>query len=191
MFVQVFVKAELEKQVCNIEKTTVATGVAGVGGNKGGVAIKFEICETAVVFVCGHLAAHHGHTDQRNANYTYIRDRLLFSEIAGPTRSDVYQLVDHAPGMRHSSSGPLSAQSSTHPYLFRAGGFSSLLGKWWLGGFRPLLEHDLVVFFGDLNYRIDKHERCGSAANAATQLTFLNVWIAKFTGSRSYNFAHH
>ena len=58
----------------------MATGVAGVAGNKGGIAIKMELHGSAIAFVCVHLAAHHGHADQRNANYAQIRDRLIFTE---------------------------------------------------------------------------------------------------------------
>ena len=49
-----------------VEVDTEATGIAGIGVNKGGTAISLYVCSTAVCFVNAHLAAL-GKTPQRNA----------------------------------------------------------------------------------------------------------------------------
>jgi hypothetical protein len=46
--------------------STVATGVAGLGANKGAVAISCQVLGTLLCFVNTHLAAHQGRTAERN-----------------------------------------------------------------------------------------------------------------------------
>lgn len=48
---------------------SVATGLLGMMGNKGGVGIRMEINNSPVVFVCSHLAAHREKVAERNADY--------------------------------------------------------------------------------------------------------------------------
>ena len=49
--------------------TTVATGLLGMMGNKGGAAIRFRLLDSTVCFVCSHLAAHRENVAGRNADF--------------------------------------------------------------------------------------------------------------------------
>lgn len=49
--------------------STVATGLLGMMGNKGGVGIRMRINDSTVCFVCSHLAAHREKVAERNADY--------------------------------------------------------------------------------------------------------------------------
>jgi hypothetical protein len=44
-----------------VEHTREATGLAGVLGNKGGLAVKLKVARTTFCFVSCHLAAHQVH----------------------------------------------------------------------------------------------------------------------------------
>ena len=143
----------------------MATGVGGVGGNKGAVAVRMAVGSTELAFVAAHLAAHQvstpshapstqvprthvhpahplrtlactqGHAEERNRHYKEIRDRLLFP-ASGPSRA-------HRAGMWGAGA---SADDGSTRRLFGATDGPSHFGE------QQLLEHDVVVFFGDLNY---------------------------------------
>jgi hypothetical protein len=68
----VMVKLELWNFVSNLDKATVATGVGGVIGNKGAVAISLSVFETKLCFVGCHLAAREERVLDRNENYREI-----------------------------------------------------------------------------------------------------------------------
>ena len=51
-----------------LDTATEATGIGGVGGNKGGVGIAIQLHRTTMCFVTAHLAAHQEMTKRRNAD---------------------------------------------------------------------------------------------------------------------------
>eukprot|EP01061_Rhynchopus_euleeides_P032639 TRINITY_DN5429_c0_g1_i2.p1 TRINITY_DN5429_c0_g1~~TRINITY_DN5429_c0_g1_i2.p1 ORF type:complete len:643 (+),score=144.04 TRINITY_DN5429_c0_g1_i2:238-2166(+) len=68
----VFAKHEHKEHITQVQKTQEATGIAGVGGNKGGVCVGFTIRETRVCFVGCHLAAHQDRWEARNRDHLEI-----------------------------------------------------------------------------------------------------------------------
>ena len=56
------------------------TGMSGVAGNKGAVAIRFEYANTRLCFVTAHLAAGFSNTDERNRDYETIANGLRFQQ---------------------------------------------------------------------------------------------------------------
>ena len=70
--VVVLVRKDHRDTVSNIKFTREATGIAGVAGNKGGVAIACQIRETKLCFVGCHLAAHQEKVAQRNSDFFEI-----------------------------------------------------------------------------------------------------------------------
>ena len=69
----VFCTPKLRPYISAVEVDTEATGIAGVGVNKGGTAISLYVCSTALCFVNAHLAAHQEKTPQRNAHVLEIQ----------------------------------------------------------------------------------------------------------------------
>jgi hypothetical protein len=60
----VFIRKEHAKRVSGVEKSSQATGLGHVMGNKGGVMVKIELDGTSICFVTCHLAARDGDAHQ-------------------------------------------------------------------------------------------------------------------------------
>ncbi|KAE8209639.1 hypothetical protein CF327_g6402 [Tilletia walkeri] len=76
----ILVKTSLLHNVRQIESATKKTGLRGMSGNKGGVAVRMKIFDSTVCFVTAHLAAGQTNVDQRNDDYRTISSGLVFSQ---------------------------------------------------------------------------------------------------------------
>ncbi|KAF8646385.1 hypothetical protein AX16_007251 [Volvariella volvacea WC 439] len=76
----VLVKVELTAVIRNVEATTRKTGLRGMSGNKGAVAIRLDYYDTSFCFVTAHLAAGHHNIDERNSDYWTIANGLHFQK---------------------------------------------------------------------------------------------------------------
>jgi hypothetical protein len=76
----VFVRADYAANIRNVDGAIKKTGLAGLAGNKGGVAIRMDFFDTSLCFVCAHLAAGHSNVDDRNENYRTISQGLTFNK---------------------------------------------------------------------------------------------------------------
>ncbi|EPX71597.1 inositol-polyphosphate 5-phosphatase [Schizosaccharomyces octosporus yFS286] len=74
----VFVKESCLPSIKNVEGTLKKTGLGGVSGNKGAVAIRFDFEDTGICFITSHLAAGHTNYDERNHDYQTIANGLRF-----------------------------------------------------------------------------------------------------------------
>lgn len=75
----IFVKVGLLNQIKNVEASLKKTGMSGMAGNKGAVAIRFDIHHTSVCFVTAHLAAGFANYEERNRDYKTISHGLRFA----------------------------------------------------------------------------------------------------------------
>jgi len=72
----IYMKKKLQGATSSVETDYVATGIAGILGNKGGMAAKFRVHGHSFCFINSHLAAHAKNLDARNANYKEIVSSL-------------------------------------------------------------------------------------------------------------------
>ncbi|EFY93299.1 Inositol-1,4,5-trisphosphate 5-phosphatase 1 [Metarhizium acridum] len=79
----IFVKTSVLKNIKNVEGSVKKTGLSGMAGNKGAVAIRFDYANTQICFVTAHLAAGFSNYDERNRDYTTIHHGLRFQRNRG------------------------------------------------------------------------------------------------------------
>jgi hypothetical protein len=132
----VYVKETLVPHVSDLRWTTTAVGVMGVMGNKGGVVVRFNLYSTSICFVCAHLAASRGSIEARNSDYRNIMERSLLLPLAQSHLSSP-------------STSPSSASSSDPTLLEKCTSHSDGNTAY------SILDHDLIFWIGDFNYRID------------------------------------
>ncbi len=124
----VFIKQSLFPKVVDVRGIDVAVGFGGIMGNKGGVSIRMNLYDTSICFVCSHLSAHQDKVDSRNKDFKNIMEQTIFR--ADPQRSSEQHRMDSIVQPKH------GADKSTGINL-------------------KILDHDIIFWLGDLNYRID------------------------------------
>ncbi len=137
----VFVKESLGSHVKDVRSTSTGVGLMGMMGNKGGVAVRFSLFDSSICIVCAHLAAHRENVAGRNSDFRNIMERSVFA--CEQSRDEVYE--GSAPPGSTSSESSLGG-SVVMPRSGAAQFLSADLS---------VLDHELVLFVGDLNYRID------------------------------------
>lgn len=143
-------------------------------GNKGGVAARFVIYDRSVCCVVAHLSADDDKVERRNEDFKEILRKAVFSpQGSNASVSDgAIQRVDPTSALKKNFTSLLSTD-------FKGGGHSKRMAAVVTaatqvvsdlkegGDSRALqdphavriLDHDLVIWLGDLNYRIDEDPR--------------------------------
>jgi len=81
--------------ISSIEDARCATGVAGVGTNKGAVAVSLLVCNTSVCFVNAHLAAHQEKVKERNAQFCEIQRECKLGRKTVTSKMDLSNRFEH------------------------------------------------------------------------------------------------
>ncbi|KAI1828631.1 SacI homology domain-containing protein [Xylaria intraflava] len=84
----IFVRASALPKIKNVEGSVKKTGLSGIAGNKGAVAIRMEYASTQLCFVTAHLAAGFANYDERNRDYATIHHGLRFQRNRGIDNHD-------------------------------------------------------------------------------------------------------
>ena len=127
-----YAKAELAPFIRGVRGATTPIGIMGVMGNKGAVVIRFRYHNTTVCLVCSHLSANRDNVLGRNADVRNINERTaLYPNQTQNGSADLNEVI------QKKNMKDLSTQWSNDTAL-------------------PLQieEHDVIFWFGDLNYRI-------------------------------------
>ncbi|KAK7741648.1 Inositol-1,4,5-trisphosphate 5-phosphatase 1 [Diaporthe eres] len=74
----IFVRQSVLANIKNVEGSVKKTGMSGMAGNKGAVAIRLDYANTQICFVTAHLAAGFANYDERNKDYATISNGLRF-----------------------------------------------------------------------------------------------------------------
>lgn len=74
----IFVKSSVLGKIKNVEGSVKKTGMSGMAGNKGAVAIRLDYENTPICIVTAHLAAGFSNYDERNRDFVTINEGLRF-----------------------------------------------------------------------------------------------------------------
>ncbi|KAJ3480254.1 hypothetical protein NLG97_g8114 [Lecanicillium saksenae] len=121
LFTCIFVKSSLQGRIRNLQGAEVKRGMGGLHGNKGAIAVRFQIDDSSLCFVNCHLAAGQTQTSSRHNDIAAILEANLFS---------------------------IERDASARQDYYRGGGDGGMI-----------VDHEICVINGDLNYRIDTMSR--------------------------------
>ncbi|GIL53598.1 hypothetical protein Vafri_9213, partial [Volvox africanus] len=132
VYLSLWMRRRLLPEVRGVQVTTVATGFGGYLGNKGAVAARMRLYDSSLVFVASHLTAGEAEGDElrRNADVHDILRRAVFT--SAPDGGGAVAMTAASAALISASLGPGHWPSSTS----------------------GISDHDLVIWVGDLNYRI-------------------------------------
>lgn len=74
----IFVRVSILPYIKNVEGAVKKTGMSGMAGNKGAVAIRMDYADTSICLVTAHLAAGFANYEERNQDYRTIANGLRF-----------------------------------------------------------------------------------------------------------------
>jgi len=93
MMLVVFVQTKHKMQVNDVESETNGTGIMGMMGNKGGVAVRFQLHNSTICFVNSHLAAHLMEYERRNQDFREVYSKLKFTLFQPPLSISDHDMV--------------------------------------------------------------------------------------------------
>ncbi|XP_054815742.1 type I inositol polyphosphate 5-phosphatase 12 isoform X2 [Prosopis cineraria] len=132
LLISLWVRKNLRTHVGDIDVAAVPCGFGRAIGNKGGVGLRIRVYDRTMCFVNCHLAAHLEAVNRRNADFDHIFRNMVFSRSSN--------LLNTA-----------AAGVSTAVHMLRGTNVVCVNSE----EAKPeLAEADMVVFFGDFNYRL-------------------------------------
>lgn len=84
----IFIRRDLKDRISCINADTIKTGLSGTLGNKGGIAIRFNVDESTVCFINSHLEAGNKQNEIRLTNVTDIHQRAFHQTGVLSTKQD-------------------------------------------------------------------------------------------------------
>lgn len=136
LFTCIFVKSSIRNRVRNLKSGEVKRGLSGYHGNKGAIVVRFFVDDTSLCFVNCHLAAGQSHTQSRHTDIHEIMSAEVFKPKEDHKKNEEADEDDTPRGQ------------ATRIDSFTGG------GNGWM-----ILDHELCLLNGDLNYRIDTMSR--------------------------------
>ncbi|KXJ93247.1 hypothetical protein Micbo1qcDRAFT_146268 [Microdochium bolleyi] len=136
LFTCIFVKSSIRSRIRNLKSGDVKRGLSGYHGNKGAIVVRFFVDDTSLCFVNCHLAAGQSHTQSRHTDIYEIMAANVFR-----------------PKDEQKQDEELQAETTPQGQATRIDSYTGG-GNGWM-----ILDHELCLLNGDLNYRIDTMSR--------------------------------
>ncbi|KAL1807899.1 hypothetical protein ACET3Z_024889 [Daucus carota] len=133
LLIAIWVRTSIRTYVGDLDAGAVACGLGRTIGNKGGVGLRLRVYDRIMCFVNCHFAAHLEAVSRRNADFSHIYRSMAFSRSSNLLSNASAGVSSTAQGVRGTET-----EESINPAK----------------GKPDLAEADLVIFCGDLNYRL-------------------------------------
>ncbi|TXG56035.1 hypothetical protein EZV62_017348 [Acer yangbiense] len=147
LLISLWVRKNLRTHVGDVDAAAVPCGFGRAIGNKGGVGLRIRVYDRIICFVNCHLAAHLEAVARRNADFDHIYKTMVFSRSANLLNSATAGVSSAVHMMKGANTAPSSDQK-------KQTGASSEQKKQMEEMKPDLAEADMVIFFGDFNYRL-------------------------------------
>ena len=157
--VVVFARRPVLPLLGRVDTGALGVGVMGVGANKGAVAVRFELLRRTVCCVCSHLSAHQGAWDRRNQDFASVMSGLRFGRVLGigagcPTAQSALAAAHHAE-VGAGAGDPPEPEDPGAPATPSSLGGQGPAGAAAAAPGQGIADSDVVLWAGDLNYRVD------------------------------------
>ncbi|KAK4356229.1 hypothetical protein RND71_025200 [Anisodus tanguticus] len=166
LVISVWVRSNISRYVGDVDVAAVPCGFGRAIGNKGAVGLRMRVYDRTVCFVNCHFAAHLEAVGRRNADFDHVYRNMIFSRPSNFLNAAAgmvpylfsacllacsMYLIWVAYGYRLPLVLSVAASVSSAIQMLRSanGAFNSAEAM------PELSEADMVVFLGDLNYRLD------------------------------------
>lgn len=151
ILVLVYVRRNHAPYLTNVQLSYAATGFLNALGNKGGVAARFQLYDRTLSCVACHLAAHVEFVDRRNQDFRDVVRKAVFLPVE-PLDLDKPNPEPPLPSGPGQWLGTVASVAATAFSDISAGASTAVLND---PNALKILEHDVVFWLGDLNYRIE------------------------------------
>ncbi len=151
----IYVAGKHRNHIKNIQMVNSATGIFGVVGNKGGSSIRFRFYDSTLCFVCSHLAAHRGNVTGRNHDYASILSKTKFKEDVNNNDSENI-MTSYMKDLSNSHHHDIRYRESMDEGDHKSNNSNNNSNSNEANDTFGILDHDIVIWLGDLNYRLVK-----------------------------------
>lgn len=184
IMVFVFLRKNHTPFLSDVQLSYAATGFLNAMGNKGGVAARFKLYNRTISCVACHLAAHIANVERRNQDFTDVVRKAVFvsteaHNLTASHSATAFETVDEPfpqplvkkfpasvgektatqfsglPAVAVGTTawlGSVASVAATAFYDMSAGANTAVLSD---PNALKILDHDVVFWLGDLNYRIE------------------------------------
>ncbi|XP_049358822.1 type I inositol polyphosphate 5-phosphatase 12-like isoform X1 [Solanum verrucosum] len=132
LLIAIWVRKSLRNHVGDLDVGAVACGLGRAIGNKGGVGLRLRVFDRIMCFVNCHLAAHLEAITRRNADFDHIYRTMSFTRSSNLLNNASVGVSSAAQVLRGTNAAAINPDE----------------------GKPDLAEADMVIFFGDFNYRL-------------------------------------
>ncbi|CAF2123960.1 hypothetical protein BRARA_C02234 [Brassica rapa] len=132
LLISLWVRKNLRTHVGDIDVAAVPCGFGRAIGNKGGVGLRIRVFDRIMCFINCHLAAHLEAVNRRNADFDHIYKTMSFSRSSNANNAPAAGVTTCSHTTKSANNVIVNTEETK----------------------QDLAEADMVVFFGDFNYRL-------------------------------------
>uniref|UniRef100_A0A1J3C6U6 Type I inositol 1,4,5-trisphosphate 5-phosphatase 12 n=1 Tax=Noccaea caerulescens TaxID=107243 RepID=A0A1J3C6U6_NOCCA len=132
LLISLWVRKNLRTHVGDIDVAAVPCGFGRAIGNKGGVGLRIRVFDRIMCFINCHLAAHLEAVNRRNADFDHIYKTMSFSRSSNAHNAPAAGVTTGSHTTKSANNVNVNTEETK----------------------QDLAEADMVVFFGDFNYRL-------------------------------------
>ncbi|KAI9272507.1 SacI homology domain-containing protein [Sporodiniella umbellata] len=149
----VFVKSSIVDEVRNVETAIKKTGIMGMAGNKGAVAIRMDYGNTSFCFLAAHFASGQSNVEDRNNDFHTINEGLRF--LRGKTIDSHDNIVwvsdfNYRVSLANSEAREHAHQGNLEALLAN----DQLIREMRLGNVFPNYQEGLITFYPTYKYDV-------------------------------------